>query len=410
MKHKSDLNVLGLLLAVAVAVICYGAIWGCFKPQVFSGVKADFSCFYRAGRMVVSGDAARVYDLHAERQYDSQLHTSFVDAAGHSFSLPFVFAPFVLLLFAPLSLLPYSQAEPVWYGMNVGMLLAVPFVLRRKLGWGTRGVVIAILAPLSFVPVTMALMQGQPTILVLLIFALTFAALSAGNEVRAGTLLALATFKPQLVIPALLALVAMRKWKALAAFASAGVVLVGISIGIAGWHATVNYPHAILEFSRLSESIGGEHPENMPNVRGVVHRLFDSRISNAMQQSITLAITAALLTGMVLKLRRSRQFFQISYSLVLAVTLLVSYHAYLHDFALLLLPCILTADYLSQTGWTIQHAALGGDDGRLLCHPSSTELDEDHSNPNVRCGSSLRSAVVHRTKHDFQRGSALGFS
>jgi hypothetical protein len=53
----------------------------------------------------------------------------------------------------------------------------------------------------------------------------------------------------------------------------------------------------------------------------------------------------------------------------LAVTLLVSYHAYLHDFALLLLPCILTADYLSQTGWTLRHAGLAAMIGAFYVIP-----------------------------------------
>ena len=45
---------------------------------------------------------------------------------------------------------------------------------------------------------------------------------------------------------------------------------------------------------------------------------------------------------------------------MLAVTLLVSYHSYLHDFSLLLLPCFLLADYLAQCRWTMRDAGLAG--------------------------------------------------
>lgn len=358
MKAKHPASHAALLFAIVVAVMCYGSIWSCFKPQVFSGVKADFPCFYRAGRMVVTGDGARVYDLNAERQYDARLNTSFVDAGGHSFSLPFVFAPFVLLVFAPLSRLPYSEAELIWYCANVCMLLALPFVLRRRLGWDNRGVVFALLAPLLFVPVTLALMQGQPSLLLLLIFAVAFADLSGGNDAQAGSMLALATFKPQLIIPMLLALVVVRKWKVLAAFAATCLVLFGVSVRLVGWHSTLAYPRAVLEFSRLSGSLGGEHPENMPNLRGFVSLVLHSRMSNLAGERIALAFSAALLAGMMLRLRRSRRLSETSYSMVLVVTLLVSYHAYLHDFSLLVLPCILTADYLAGSKWTMMHTGL----------------------------------------------------
>jgi hypothetical protein len=358
MKERVNLHSLSVALAVVVALACYSLVWSGFKPRVFCGVQPDFSCFYRAGRMVLAGDGARIYDLNTEQRYDSRLKTSFVDSSGHSFSLPFVFAPFVLVVFAPLSLLPYRQSELLWYGINVGMLLTFPFLVWNRLRWNQRTLILALVAPAFFVPVTLALMQGQPTILLLAIFALAFANFAGGNEIGAGWLLALATFKPQLVFPVLLALVAMRKWKTLIAFGTACLLLFGMSVGIVGWRATLAYPRAVIEFSRLGGSIGGEHPEHMPNLRGFLTVSLPSQISSVAQTRIALIATAALLLAMVFRLRRSRQFSPISYSLGLTITLLVSYHAYLHDFALLVLPCTLTADYLLQSKWTMLHTGV----------------------------------------------------
>ena len=97
----------------------------------------------------------------------------------------------------------------------------------------------------------------------------------------------------------------------------------------------------------------------MPNLRGVLS-LLASRLPPAACDRIALAISAALLAAMMFRLRRCRSFTRASYSLVLAVTLLVSYHAYLHDFSLLLLPCFLLADYLAQCRWTMRDAGLAG--------------------------------------------------
>ncbi len=355
MKESGNLRSLPVLLAIMVALTCYGLCWCGLKPRVFSEVQADFSCFYRAGRMVLAGDGARVYELNAERRYDARLKTSFVDSGGHSFSLPFVFAPFVLVVFAPLSLLPYPQAELLWYGMNVGMLLTFPFLVRNRLRWNQRTLILALVAPAFFVPVLLALMQGQPAILLLVIFALTLANLAERNELRAGAWLAMATFKPQLVIPVLLTLAVMRKWKTLTAFGVGCLLLFGISVGIVGWRATLTYPRAVMEFSRLSGSIGGEHPGNMPNLRGFLTVSLPAQISSVVQTRIILVATAGLLLAMLFCLRRSREFSPVSFSLVLTITVLVSYHAYLHDFALLVLPCILLADYYLQSKWTMLH-------------------------------------------------------
>ena len=386
MKESGNLRSLPVLLAIMVALTCYGLCWCGLKPRVFSEVQADFSCFYRAGRMVLAGDGARVYELNAERRYDARLKTSFVDSGGHSFSLPFVFAPFVLVVFAPLSLLPYPQAELLWYGMNVGMLLTFPFLVRNRLRWNQRTLILALVAPAFFVPVLLALMQGQPAILLLVIFALTLANLAERNELRAGAWLAMATFKPQLVIPVLLALAVMRKWKTLTAFGVGCLLLFGISVGIVGWRATLTYPRAVMEFSRLSGSIGGEHPENMPNLRGFLTVSLPAQISSVVQTRIILVATAGLLLAMLFCLRRSREFSPVSFSLVLTITVLVSYHAYLHDFALLVLPCILLADYYLQSKWTMLHTGFAAIVTALLCHSGGAHIDESDGGADV-CGS-----------------------
>src|ERR1700684_816715 len=48
-----------------------------------------------------------------------------------------------------------------------------------------------------------------------------------------------------------------------------------------------------------------------------------------------------LMTGMAFLLKRQKQVSPEGFSLVLIVTLLISYHSYLHDDSLLLLPCLI---------------------------------------------------------------------
>lgn len=331
-----------MLCAAAVAIAFYALVWSCFKPLVFSGMKADFSCFYRAGRMVAAGDAALVYDLRAQGRYDRGLGTEFVDGSGRRFSLPFVFPPYALAMFALLSRLPYRWAELAWYAVNVGMLLALPFVLRRSLRWSDRQVALALLASVLFIPAVLSLMQGQLSILMLFLFAIAFAFLAEGNDAHAGLALALTTLKPQFALAMLVALLVWRKWRALAAFASGCVALLGLSVGIVGWRTALHYPAAVMAFKRMSGGMGGEHPESMPNIRGCLYALLHGRVPEAAAIGwITFGLSIALLAGMALLLKRSGRSSPAGYSLVIVVTLLVSYHAYLHDASLLLLPMML---------------------------------------------------------------------
>lgn len=357
-----------VLLAVAIAIASYALIWVWFKPIVFHRTESDFSCFYRAGRMVTAGDGARVYDLARQREYDQRLGTTFVDGQGHRFSLPFVFPPYALALFAPLSCLPYRAAELVWYAVNVGMLLALPFVLRRNLASSDQAIAVELLAPVIFIPAVLALMQGQPSTLLLLLFAMAFVALAESHEIPAGIILAFATLKPQLMLPLLLALLIWRKWKTLAAMFWTGVALMGLSAAIVGWRATLHYPRALLQFNHLSSALGGEHPESMPALRGVLHVLLRGWPESIIA-GITIAMSVSLLAIFAMVLKRSPAICVSSYSLAMVATCLLSYHAYLHDDCLLLLPIILIGQLLPHNRWTVTHLALAASIGALYGVP-----------------------------------------
>jgi hypothetical protein len=358
MSNRSARNPALIWLAAAIALVGYALIWAGFKPMVFAGVKTDFSCFYRAGRMVVAGDGRLVYDLPAQAGYDARLGTRFVDGAGNTFSLPFVFPPYTLAVFAPLAYLPYRYAEFFWYMANVAMLLALPFALRKKLTWNVSATALAMLAPVLFIPAVLALMQGQPSILLLLLLAVVFGALSTGSQVIAGSLLACAIFKPQLALPMLLALTVWRQWRALVAFACACVGLLGLSGAMVGWTATLHYPSAVLEFNHLAGRMGGEHPESMPNLRGLAYILVEAHTTSVAARDSTIAVSLLLLLAMAIFLKRYWQISEAGYALVMVVTLLVSYHAYLHDTSLLLLPFFLMAGRIYRQPWTVAHIGL----------------------------------------------------
>src|SRR4051794_421130 len=121
-----------LWCAALLAGGLYLAIYLWLAPKI-SWAAPDFACFYRAGRMVLSGAGAHIYDLAAERRFDALLAPEVLRPGQHLTSLPFVFAPQSLLLLAPLAALPYTAARALCFTISAGAMLALPLLLRRAL-------------------------------------------------------------------------------------------------------------------------------------------------------------------------------------------------------------------------------------------------------------------------------------
>ena len=197
------------------------------KQALLTGT-SDFSCFYSAGKMVVIGNGSRIYDYEAQKEAQRPF---FVPNLRRSV-LPFVFVPVVLVIFAPLAVLTYAHALMLWFALNVCLLISIPFLLRRRLNLSDSHLALALLVMTFFLPCSISLAQGQPTILVLVLFTLIFLALGDGHELQAGCLLALITFKPQFALPMLFALVVTNKRKALLGFFGTCVALFGLSAAL----------------------------------------------------------------------------------------------------------------------------------------------------------------------------------
>ncbi|MGC2108418.1 MAG: glycosyltransferase family 87 protein [Candidatus Korobacteraceae bacterium] len=326
-----------------MALACYTLNYLYLRPVVLrTNPTVDFSCYYRSGKMVVSGAAAKIYDVSAQRQYDRELQKEIAPGKWLEYR-PFNYPPFVLLVFAPLSLLPYHQAELAWYSLNAAMLLSLPFTMLGILGRG-KLLAYAVVAPALFLPTEFALIQGQSSIMVLLALGLVIAKLVEGNEGSAGCALAIAMWKPQLALPMLVALVFAARWRAVAGFLGASVALFLASASMLGVRTTLGFPEAVLQFRRLPQGSGGDYPLAMPNIRGISYLLLRTRFPDGILQPLILVFSLALiiLAAIAFKTQASRNL-GLACALVVTVTVMTSYHCYLHDLSLLILPFLLVA-------------------------------------------------------------------
>jgi hypothetical protein len=214
-----------LILNVAIAFIALRASLGQFQVDAPQG--------WFAGTMVRTGHAVDLYDETAQEAFHSQTGT------WAHYNRP----AFHALLMAPLSLMPLGAY--LWFVKcaNLALYVTLVWLLPR---WFP-GVPLGRVWLISFKPFLFSVLLGQDTLLLTLIVAYGFKLMLEDRELRAGSILALAIFKPQIVWMIPVVLVAKRKWAALAGFASTAAALGLISFLMVG-------PHGAMEFLAVLQS------------------------------------------------------------------------------------------------------------------------------------------------------------
>jgi alpha-1,2-mannosyltransferase len=164
----------------------------------------DFSVLWGAGRLALAGKATAAYDWHAV----SELLNGALGRPAQPGYPAFFYPPVLLLVLAPLALLPYPAAAALWVGATLAAYLAT---IRRVLSGGT-----AIVAALAAPAVFFNLVTGQNG---LLTAGLIGGALSVLDEhpLLAGALAGLLVYKPQFAVMLPLFLAVTRRWRSLAA-------------------------------------------------------------------------------------------------------------------------------------------------------------------------------------------------
>jgi hypothetical protein len=308
----------------------------------------DFTTFYMAGKMVGNGHGGELYDLRAEWRVQQEFApwVSIRQAA-----LPYMHAPFEALVFVPFALLPYGAAFMLWDGLNLIMLFLLPCllrpympVLRQVSVWLIFGI------ELAYFPVFFVLLQGQDVILLLLFYVLAFIALKKNREAQAGFWLAMGLFRFHLILPFVLVLFLGRKYRLIGAFSLTGLALAGISGWIVGWRNLLHYPGYIWWLEQHKSSVILT-PSDTTNIRGLLDTLLAKWLPGPLVLVSVIALSAVTVL-LALRSWRGRgetsMRFDLSFSITLLAAVLVGYHSFIYDLAVLLIPLAVTAGLLLQ--------------------------------------------------------------
>lgn len=338
--HKPRLRSV-LLVALAGMASMHAWVFFSLRQEVRQGYP-DFTAFYAAGKCVQRGLGSQLYSTQTQGRIQQEFASGVKIRNG---PLPFTHPPFEAVLFAPLAFLSYSGAYWVWNAVSLVALVAFLLLLGphtpKLRGWSEA---LPFLCGLAFFPVFVCLLQGQDSLLLLLLFGLAFAEMKAGRNFVAGICLGLALFRFQLVLPVMAVMLLRRRWKTVAGFAVTAAALVGISAAVVGWRGLMNYPHELLQFSHVQAG-GAMNPRIMPNLRGVVAGLAgDGNSAHLFLGALSLALLAW--AAWKWKAGGGQPEFDLGFGLTLVVAVMVSYHLMAHDLSVLLLPLLVAAEWL----------------------------------------------------------------
>lgn len=337
-----------LLIFLASMFLTHALVFWAQRERLRAGYQ-DFTIFYAAGKMVRQRLAHRLYDIGLQFRVQNEFAPGVLTRQG---PLPYNHPPFEALLFAPLASLPYLRAYLIWDFINLAILGALPLMLRPYVPLLQRtSPVFWFFAGLSFFPVFVVLLQGQDTIVLLLLFSLAFVAFRKKSEFIAGCWLGLGMFRFQLVLPLVLVLVLRRRWKAVAGFAAVVSILGLISVALVGWQAAMAYP-AFVWSAEKTVGGGAGITNAMPNLHGLLGAIGSLRNQPVLMNVLVgiFSFTLLFYAAAMWNLKDAEERFDFGFALAIVVSILVSYHALAHDLVLLWLPVLLVANRLFTKG------------------------------------------------------------
>ncbi len=317
-------------------------VWFLFFPSG-RAERMDFRQLY-AGGYLARTDPANLYDYGRQKE----VQDAFVSQAPGV--LPFIRPAYEAWLVAPLTHLPYRIAYFSFLCINLLLLLACFFVGRDIF---SRKGIIAQPRPglqlFAFFPVTVAMLQGQDSILFLLGLCFTYRFLKSGRGFLAGAILGLLLLKPQVALPLALFLIVRYGFSLFAGFAVGGSIVFAASVVLVTWQGFLALVRVLLLTGSVSVSQNiptgsfGVFPFIMPNIRGLISGLTAWFLPGRIVFARTIALTTCLVLWAIRTLRGTGFDFDAAFSLSTTCAVLVSYYLHIHDLTVMQVPLGLLA-------------------------------------------------------------------
>jgi hypothetical protein len=308
----------------------------------------DFSTFYAAGITVREHLGPQMYDEATQYQIEQRFSSGVTIRQG---ALPYIHPPFEALLFVPLTAIPYVWAYLLWdtiglaaLGLSLQLLRArIPLLQQASTSFW-------FLASFALFPVFLGFLQGQDSMLVLLVLVIIYVRLSRGADFSAGCWMGLGLFRFHLMLPLIFLLLWQKRGRAIAGLASVLALVILLSALAAGWQSTIQYPLHVWRLEKVMGVHGTVIPLQLANLRGLLTWIAPF-LSKVASDAIVFAISLVLLVFTARTWRISRaNTFDLGFAFTMIVTVLISYHTMPYDLVILILPLILLGNHLFRAG------------------------------------------------------------
>ena len=315
--------------------------WIAFFPQALHG-NSDFRQLYTAAYMIRTGHGHELYDYQAQKEFQDTL------VSREELALPFIRPAYQAVAMVPFSLFRYRTAYLLFLALNLGLValcfsLLKPHIRTLSAAWSWLPPAMLV----TFLPVNVALMQGQDSILLLVLLAAAFVALHRGREFAAGALVGLGLFKLQIVIPIAILFFAWRRWRFSAGFALSSAFAMGVSLWVIGLAQAKVFVHSLFAVGGAVAPAANQikfplRTTLMANIRGLIAGLAAGKLSSTAILILTISLSAAVLLALAIWLRKQAP----ADPMLLAITasVVVSYYLFIHDLSVLLIPIVVILD------------------------------------------------------------------
>ena len=344
----------GAAFLAAIVLLLGALLWSDKEPQV---QKTDFSVTYIGSRMVYLGLGPKLYDLAEQKKLKDSL-------LKDSEPLIFEHPPFEALLLSPLGALPYQTAYFIWGLINLAIWVTLPWLLRPYAHVPKEPLAYFTLWML-FAPLGAAMFEGQSSLLVLLLYSLSFICLKRGRDFQSGLALGFALFKFQFVVPFALIFILRRKWSFLKGFLSSAAVLAVLSLAAVGGQGFSRYLHLLTSVASHPDNSSYGAVVGMATVVGFVHALF----GRVLGKSVSFLVVAAISGWLVLWAAQEWSSAEkagdprgsdLAFAASVVISLVTGFHMFTHDLSPLMLAMLLVAAHVAHSDrkW-LRYALLG---------------------------------------------------
>ncbi|MCZ2342514.1 MAG: DUF2029 domain-containing protein [Bacteroidales bacterium] len=296
-------------------------------------VGTDHLAFYTAARLIREGRGADVYNYDIVGPYQSALFPPGVwQDTFEAFRNP----PFYALPYTLTAGLPYALSSWFWIIVSLAALVVGVRLLRPEQPWRTVG------WAMTFLPVFCVLSYGQNTLLSFAIFAAVFRLLAADRRFLAGFVAGLLWFKPTLLIGLFFwSLLDIRRlWPCWL-----GVIAGGVVLSAGSWPLIPEVWTAFFENLRVNLTFDNFEQWKMHNPKAFWKLLRPEPlplVGGVTLQEVLIGLsTLAGIVVFVQLWRRQRNNLPVMFAAAVFLTLWVSPHTLIYEWALAILPAIL---------------------------------------------------------------------